>query len=598
MKTFTSCLVVLALVLSSFCVKAQISLDNYRFYIDEPRKLIVSDQLPTPAQITVFPIQVKLGDQTFTFANGITTLSVGVKYTITNSGKSYSLYFTELPVINLQIADPSQINGTDEIPGAISLSDGKGTPYNSNMAIRTRGNSSSFFPKKSYRVQLKDGAGKNKDESLLGLRNDKRWLFLALWNEEIRANNMISHNLWIDIHKVYYAASEPKAISSIRLKYVEVFMNKSYLGVYGFAEDMDRKQLALKKEDGGVTHGELYKADDWSLSAAFAGIGVAKAEPGSADWQHWELEYPDYSDWQNHYNFLKAVIESSDNDFKNNIGNLLKIDNLIDYFIFTNLLLVEDNMEKNYFLARYDQGEPYFIIPWDLDATWSYFPDGKRSNRVEGERTTELYKRLFKLNPNDFKNKLATRWFALRQNLLTESNLKGRFSTSYNTLNSNLIYERESLVAQDQYGGGNRSGGLNYIHSFISQRLVWLDNYFCPMVVGGNCNNPVTCNFAIAPTANSQSYTPQQAMTFNANCTGADCGSVTYAWTGNGANASGASANINAPSAPGDYTYTLTASKAGCADKTASLTIHVGNAPVECDFNVTAAPSNATPACS
>ncbi|MEO6282220.1 MAG: T9SS type A sorting domain-containing protein, partial [Dyadobacter sp.] len=111
--------------------------------------------------------------------------------------------------------------------------------------------------------------------------------------------------------------------------------------------------------------------------------------------------------------------------------------------------------------------------------------------------------------------------------------------------------------------------------------------------------NPVTCNFAIAPTANSQSYTPQQAMTFNANCTGADCGSVTYAWTGNGANATGASANINAPSAPGDYTYTLKASKAGCADKTASLTIHVGtNTPAECDFNVTAAPSNATPACS
>jgi hypothetical protein len=578
MKTVTSLLAFLAIVFITFNAKAQIIIDNYRYYVDEPRKLIVCDQLPTAEQITTTPIQIKFNDLNFAFANGITTLSRGVKYTLMNSGKSYSLYFTELPVINLQVPNTNDINQVDEIPGAISLSNNNGTPFNSNMAIRIRGNSSAFFPKKSYRVQLKDGAGKNKDESLLGLRSDKRWLFLALWNEEVRANNMVSHDLWIDMHKVYYQASEPKAISSIRTKYVEVFLNKSYLGVYALAEDMDRKQLALKKEDGGVTHGELYKADDWSLSSSFAGIGVAKAEPGSEDWQHWELEYPDYSDWQNHYNFLKSVIESTDQQFTSNIGNLMKIDNLIDYFIFTNLLIVEDNMEKNFFLARYDQGQPYFIIPWDLDATWSYFPGGNRSNRVEGERTTELYKRLFRLNPDNFKNKLATRWFALRQNLLTENNLKGRFTSKYNQLNSNLVYERESLVAQDQYGGANRSGGLNYIHTFITQRLVWLDNYFCPMVAGGNCNNqPLTCDFAV--TAGPSNATPacSAAFTLTANCTGGNCEGVNYLWTGNGINQAGKTVNVNAPGTNGAFNYLVTASKAGCTDKTATTSITVSN---------------------
>jgi FlaG/FlaF family flagellin (archaellin) len=116
---------------------------------------------------------------------------------------------------------------------------------------------------------------------------------------------------------------------------------------------------------------------------------------------------------------------------------------------------------------------------------------------------------------------------------------------------------------------------------------------------GGGTQTPtVTCNFAISPTSDKQSYTPQQAMSFSAGCSGADCGGTTFAWTGNGANASGSPANINAPASAGDYTYVLTASRTGCADKTANLAINVSAIPPACDFNVTAAPSTGTPSCS
>ena len=81
------------------------------------------------------------------------------------------------------------------------------------------------------------------------MRSDKTWLLLAMYNEKLRLNNKISHDLWLKLHKLYYADLEPDANSTIRTRYVEVVLNGQYQGVYLFTEDMDRKQLKLKKTD-------------------------------------------------------------------------------------------------------------------------------------------------------------------------------------------------------------------------------------------------------------------------------------------------------------------------------------------------------------
>lgn len=565
------------LILFSLGARAQIVPSNYRYYVDEGRKLIVCNELPTSGQISGSPVQIQFDGKIFTFPGDVTALNVGVKYTITKEGTPYTLYFTQLPIVNLDVANPNNINTEEEIAGGISLADQEHAPVNSKMAIRIRGNSSAFFPKKNYRVQFKDDAGKNKDVSILGLRTDKRWLFFGMWNEEIRSTNNVSHNLWIDMHKLSYASSEPSAISSIRTKYVEAFMNKSYKGVYLIGEDMDRKQLQLKKNDGDVTKGELYKADDWSLSVIFAGIGVAKPAPGTEEWQSWQFDYPDTRNWDNFYKFLQDVIQSPDDVFKNTIFSNIKEESLIDYFIYVNVMLAEDNLGRNFFLAKYDAGQPMFFVPWDLDATWGYLGNGTRTNLTEGERTTDLFKRLMRLNPNGFKNKLASRYFSLRQNILTESGLKGRFLNNYNLLNANLVYERDVAVSGDQYGGADRSGGLSYINNFISKRLTWLDNYFCPMLDGGNCSGAPNCALDITASASNTSPACSASVTLTSNCTGADCAGVTYTWTGNGINLSGTSVNITAPGVNGAYIYTVKASKSGCADKTATVTLNISN---------------------
>ena len=79
---------------------------------------------------------------------------------------------------------------------------------------------------------------------------------------------------------------------------------------------------------------------------------------------------------------------------------------------------------------------------------------------------------------------------------------------------------------------------------------------------------------AFSPTITSSVATPAcgQGVQLTAGCNGADCGSVSYTWSGNGIGGSGSTVSVNVPNANGSFTYTLTASKAGCSNQTSAIT--------------------------
>ncbi|MDB5240191.1 MAG: hypothetical protein JWP57_816 [Spirosoma sp.] len=85
---------------------------------------------------------------------------------------------------------------------------------------------------------------------------------------------------------------------------------------------------------------------------------------------------------------------------------------------------------------------------------------------------------------------------------------------------------------------------------------------------------PASCNFTIS--ANTLNATCNQpGIQLVATCTGTDCGDVSYTWSGNGLNYNGQTVYFDAPSSNGTFTYTVTASRMGCTNKTATGTINV-----------------------
>jgi hypothetical protein len=110
---------------------------------------------------------------------------------------------------------------------------------------------------------------------------------------------------------------------------------------------------------------------------------------------------------------------------------------------------------------------------------------------------------------------------------------------------------------------------------------------------------PLPCDFKVIPHVVEPYpiYRPGETMTFNAKCTGTACNTTTYRWGGNGVSAPGQSITVAAPTALGDYYYTLTTSREGCADTTATLQIRVQSTPAACDYIVGTIVSDYTPSC-
>ncbi len=463
--------------------------DNGQFQIDDPKKLIL---VTKQTAHTAIQLAVQLGSRTFTATTPVDPIEAGIPYAVKSTDMlDYTLYFTDNPIVSFTVSDIGDINQVDEITGSMVLATVSDQPYTSKIGIKIRGASSASFPKKSYRVQLKrdDDPNKNREDQLLGMRSDKRWLMLAMYNEPTRNNNKFSHDLWLDMHKPYYLDREPNALSTIRSKYVEAFVNNEYRGVYLFTEDADQKQFKLKGKNEG---GELYKGEARGNNNTFIKDypegGMHNDYPDIASssdelWGGWELRHPGSTDWTNIYDFTEFVIESSDNEFKSHISTKLQLDNMIDYFIFINTIRAYDNEAKNTLFGKYANGEPYFYGVWDLDGVIGVSWDGQLDPNTTGIVSNNLYNRLFDTDPQSFKWRLSNRWKTLRQGTLSTSNFKARFFNYYDYLFAQGAYHREAMVAAAD-GNWNpaflnfSSEQVDFINNWSDARFAYLDDYF------------------------------------------------------------------------------------------------------------------------
>ncbi|WGK64694.1 CotH kinase family protein [Croceiramulus getboli] len=397
-------------------------------------------------------------------------------YVLKKQGEEFKLYLSKYPIIHLSI-DTTAINSRKKVLAKFSYFD-QGNLMESLVGIRYRGNLSLSFPKKNYDLEFwSDSLGReNKDVRFADMRSDDDWILDGLYNEPLRLRSTLAMRLWLDMHPPYYSEQRPEAKSAVRSKFVEVFRNGKYLGIYALSESVDRKQLDLKKNEGEQVYGELFKAESYENATSFK-----KAAPYNNLFPHWSgfrMEYP-LIDYKAHWNDLAKTVtlvaEESDENFKARIDKEIHIPNAIDYFILVNLLRATDNLGKNYYLGRYQQGEPYFFIPWDLDGVLGSIQDGKRIATTNDILSNALFDRLIEVNPDNYKDKLKSRWSALREKDLKTVTLTKSMDTYVNRFEKEELYDREfktwpaARSLEDHY---------SYLRSWLEARLEFLDQYF------------------------------------------------------------------------------------------------------------------------
>jgi len=434
---------------------------------------------------------------------------VSVKYIEASSSlvmynkHSYSIsniVFTPLPIINIGISAETfaanQLGETYAIeeyaPGTMYLYDNR-TDYdgadrsiNAYIKIHTRGGTTLTAPQKSYRISLheeSDSFDKTIKSNLLGIRNDDDFILYAPYSDYEKVRNVFSMNLW---HDMAYQHNLWNVPNSNCYKFVEVFFNGRYHGLYALGHPLDNKTF-------GIAEGEdLFKKTNWSPSEISQGMTYVELEGGGGF--NWMPGYEQKAGeaFDTMHDLYMNLAYSGDAEL---IKQSIDYENAIDLWLFLKITQGIDNIYysnvKNLYVAVKEssdgyQGHRLLFCPWDMDQSWgNRFVDGQGANGITSyemtpdfdlpiEWTPVYYLQL--LEPEATNADIKARYYELRQSVLSDDNLKDLISEYEAEIYDSGAFER----TMNRWSGGNYyepSIKLDDFEAFVLAHMSFMDDY-------------------------------------------------------------------------------------------------------------------------
>lgn len=354
--------------------------------------------------------------------------------------------------------------------------------------VRYRGASSLQYQKKSFAIRLKDSEGNKVNAALLGMRSDNSWILDAMSVDKARMRNRVSTDLWLDFsHKVYYANQEPQVVNGTRGKFVEVFLNNDYYGLFCLTEKVDRKQLKLKKCTSDAVRGELFKATGYA-SMWISDESRYVWNNNSNVWDdRWELQYPDIEeeepiDWEPLVSTVRWLNVATDKEIDERIDDEIDLPVWTDYFLLVDLLLADDNVAKNMYVSFYDLNQAncrLTVTPWDMDATWGR---NYKSESEDAETETPLYHQIYSrlsYSTNAWTELFKPRYAELRKTFFSFPVLKSYFNKYFDMFRTTGAAQRE-IIRWNEVNGItlDLDAEEQYIYDWIEHRLAVLDKRY------------------------------------------------------------------------------------------------------------------------
>lgn len=305
--------------------------------------------------------------------------------------EEFAIVTTPLPILSLQLDDPisNPDIGNENKDALMILYDTEpATPSSqvqvSRAQVRWRGASSRIFPQKQIRLSLKVmSLGRNMRNnhlSLLGMREDDDWILYAPYNDPEKMRNLLSNRLWYD---AMASNNRFDMVNGTHGKYVEVFVNGDYRGIYVLMHPLDTKQLLLSQEEDPRETDYYYRliSNLGIEPEQFQGDNPSNVI-GPVELRFPEKDLDHQVKWQpllRHYEMMHNYTEEA----AAYLEEYTDVENQIDYWLFYILTNAYDNDTKNRnYIAKWD-GEKHVILesPWDLDLTWGNVYDGEEELR-------------------------------------------------------------------------------------------------------------------------------------------------------------------------------------------------------------------------
>ena len=382
--------------------------------------------------------------------------------------------------------------------------------YDGNITIERRGNSSQWNDKTPYRFETVDEAGENNNVQLLGMPEENDWVLYAPWQDKTMIRNVLAYQLSNDLGR--YAS---------RTRFVELYLNNDYKGVYVLMEkikrDVDRVDISKLNPDeiegDDLTGGYILKFD-WY----FTGDNIGGFQ-SSNDGITYNYHYPKPSDIvseqeeyiQNYIDDFESIMLSDDYaDLATGYPSMMNVESFVDFILIQELaknvdayrlstyiykdkesidnrLTAGPVWDFNHGFGNCDYGETWEPENWLLE----YNPEG-------GDQMSFWWELLWQ--DDNFNLKVSQRYSELRSNILSDEHIHDIIDSTVSHLGDAI--DRNfvkwpilgNYVWPNYYVFETYEEEISYLKSWISQRLSWMDSEILLLDLD---ESPILSSFAL-----------------------------------------------------------------------------------------------------
>lgn len=407
----------------------------------------------------------------------------------------------------------------------------KTNEYHGYVDIKCQGNSSMSYPKKNFTIKPYNDKAKTSKLKIdfKGWGKQSKFVLKANWIDITHARNVVSARLWGDIIKTRgdYATALPELLrtspnqGAIDGFPVLVYSNGVYQGRYTL--NIPKDKWMSNMDDALDTHcilcGENY------VSGCFRALPAING----GDWTdelHDVVPATIKTSWTN---VIKFVMNSTDAEFKANLGNYFDVNSLIDYLLYGIVSTGLDAFGKNQIYFTYD-GIKWIASMYDMDSTWGLwwngskfvgtdyaredFQDLKDEGNGVAKQGNLLYLRLQQL----FIPQLKTRYAELRKDVLSVSHIIQKFEEFNDVCPKDIVQEDyASTTGEGKFTGipSKTTNNIQQLRSYINARLTYVDGYINALQEAIACTNITLNNTTL-------SFTTDAAQTLTATVTPTD----------------------------------------------------------------------------
>lgn len=399
--------------------------------------------------------------------------------------------------------------------------------YHGWAEIKCQGNSSMGYPKKNFTIKLYKDKGKTQKLKIdfKGWGKQSKFVLKANWIDITHARNIVSARIWADIVKSRsdYATLPELLRTSPNQGAIDGFP----ITVYGNGYYQGRYTLNIPK-DKWMSNMDDTLDTHCILCGENYGSGCFRALPqiNGGDWTdelHDTVPATIKTSWTN---AIKFVMNSSDSEFKANLGNYFDVKSLIDYLLYGLISTGLDAFGKNQIYFTYDALK-WIASMYDMDSTWGLWWNGTKfvANDYAREQFQDLldegngvvkqgnllYIRLQQL----FLNEIKARYAELRQSIFTYPYLVNKFEEFCQICPQDIVKEDyASTTANGTHTGipSKTTNNIQQIRNNINARLIYVDSYINSLV------EPIPCT-AITLDKSTLSFTTANSQTLTATVT-------------------------------------------------------------------------------